>query len=230
MLPNAADNVAQPQAICESAQRLMEVGQEWEAVRSAAAARCGRRRAPGRARAAVQGDDGRHPLVARRDVEMALDVRAGEERVAVLADELREAAEGLSRTLYVPHHGHHREHLEAEEGDRQDHHRHPPDPEGDQSRLGRRSRAPRRWPRWSSGRTRTAGATRDGPITLSDIRQCFELISLVSQIGLSEREAQDIESRSKQLQQRTSSNSGTRCGDLQQVKRRTRADPADRRP
>ena len=55
---------------------------------------------------------------------------------------------------------------------------------------------------------------------LSDIRQCFEeLISLVSQIGLSEREAQDVESRSKQLQQRTSSNNQDQImADLQQVK------------
>ena len=103
MLPNAADNVAQLQTICgESAQRLMEVGQEWEAVRAPLLHAL--RQKKGAKAARVQQckammDDIRSW---RGEMsQMALDVRAKEERVAVLADELAKLPKNLNRTLYT---------------------------------------------------------------------------------------------------------------------------------
>ena len=227
MLPNAADNVAQLQTICgESAQRLMEVGQEWEAVRAPLLHAL--RQKKGAKAARVQQckammDDIRSW---RGEMsQMALDVRAKEERVAVLADELAKLPKNLNRTLYT-----YRimDIIGSISKQKKEIAKIITDIRQIQKEINLVSETLTRTEALADEmifQEANKDGRRDPAMVqsyrhLSDIRQCFEeLISLVSQIGLSEREAQDVESRSKQLQQRTSSNNQDQImADLQQVK------------
>ena len=227
MLPNAADNVAQLQTICgESAQRLMEVGQEWEAVRAPLLQAL--RQKKGAKAARVQQckammDDIRSW---RGEMsQMALDVRAKEERVAVLTDELAKLPKNLNRTLYT-----YRimDIIGSISKQKKEIAKIITDIRQIQKEINLVSETLTRTEALADEmifQEANKDGRRDPAMVqsyrhLSDIRQCFEeLISLVSQIGLSEREAQDVESRSKQLQLRTSSNNQDQImADLQQVK------------